>query len=1611
MLQTERGALWLTLVWAKHQLKSSWALESVTACGLGLNYVDLADSDLLDEEIKMVSRKTLSQGNSVQTNDSSTTLHPAKSSSPTKPESHKILSLKHTSKPQAANTTKSNTTVPVATAPAKTVTLKTTKTQAKTATATKSATAKTATKSAQVTHTAQTTGKASAQATTATKASTAKVSSKANSKADAKVASTKVATNTAKVVKNSAKATQALAAQDSSKGASKVSAGNNTSNDDTSSTQKAPHKVLSLKHSAKTKAETKAAKDAASDSATAPATTTKGSAKGTSKVSAKASESTQVATPATVSKSKAKSDTTSAKAAQTPAAQDSSKVSAGDNTTNTDNESTQKAPRKVLSLKHSAKTKTDTSATTTTGSAKDAAQKENAQTADVDTEDGVAANAGVEDIADAGLGAVTDKSINASANLSAGVEANAKAPEENADASVAYDGNFPKNEASWHLYLQLKEWLESPTKVDLKCVPEWLTKVWALAYAPYCQPEISFNLILQVVNNSKLLNKIAHAVSAWNGDHALESELWAGLYAARSFMSKEQLPKSTNRRRYMELKQEMDSAHEHWQRALTMGFEPAGLLLERLKGYQETLEDRLKHAWLDDLNQEQPQVSAATLAMFGEPSELNGDESLAEALAKISQPLSHGYYQGYAGAINALSRILRERYANRQQVVYLNVLDHLLCSLPSAIPNYNGLPEYMQQILQTVYDSCANHDPQPSVTTLASAQAQDTAKSASAATWAQVSSAQATTAQTTQETPGQALAAPSADPTLITSAAQVPAASVAKRAVTQIPWYHLPWLYIFSQRLVLSREFTLDQDTRLKLRQTCLQSLMLPAIQLLPLHKAQGKTHGNVRLGSDKLPAPALSGAKAGELALYRNEGESEEATDGTALLAELAEQLASLPRPASLAGQVLDLNPWVNESTALAVLCSIAACYDLVCLELNSLNQLSLDATSGVAGTNSVTGSIALKGLGAIKGGVSASTKMGLSLGESLSKAEQQLLKTVQTHLEYFLLLQSTALGTLEQRAAGWTAYQELVGTYKLNVKEFLRKLEHNPAACFMLSWLYLTGIATHTDYAASWNYLNRAYELIVMDQPHAISAAKPDLEANASSATKAKTTTATKAAAKTSTAKSQAPKSTSFLESILQGTKQLQKQNDAYLKLLTNFVQSSDDKFNPDADEFVPLDIDPYTEEGFTPNLDEMAAPDAHLATAMRSNDAADQAIYALYQSMKPDLAQSVQDGKSKALDMGKSELTEKIADERSDSHNGDANCENRDSGKDSKHPSSSSSSTHGKVRLSLHRDHKPQADELIPDSNQNSSNSESSLVLVATANELEQTTDSQQAATKEASVASSKKATSKKAAAKQADYTASDMQAAFLSALACQAGLQTLPAQLQLNGLTMERDQVAALNFFKSLTADNKSLDLAALGVDILAQSSESAQGKATKAKSNAKSAKDKSKDKSKDKLSAQNKAVLNLMANPTIVPTAWGYEYLLPQIYALQAGMLLRGFGTGQNQRLALTAIEQCGACMSEAKVPYVMNVVKAINQLWPYLDTPDESFAHYVNRLAHSGDVAARVMFGLSLGYGLLGQAINLKQAQYWLSISEKQGAKAQVINKKFYAAVQQRIKG
>lgn len=115
----------------------------------------------------------------------------------------------------------------------------------------------------------------------------------------------------------------------------------------------------------------------------------------------------------------------------------------------------------------------------------------------------------------------------------------------------------------------------------------------------------------------------------------------------------------------------------------------------------------------------------------------------------------------------------------------------------------------------------------------------------------------------------------------------------------------------------------------------------------------------------------------------------------------------------------------------------------------------------------------------------------------------------------------------------------------------------------------------------------------------------------------------------------------------------------------------------------------------------------------------------------------------------------------------------------------------------------------------------------------------------------------------------------------------------------------------------------------------------------------------------------------------------YSFLLPEIFALQTGLYLRGYGIGQNSEQAVCALQRWVKALELLPLAQTVFLCDKTEWIWSWLDQPQEKFVQYVQKQAAHGDKAAILLMSVALAYGLLGLKIDLKKSQYWADLATK----------------------
>lgn len=115
----------------------------------------------------------------------------------------------------------------------------------------------------------------------------------------------------------------------------------------------------------------------------------------------------------------------------------------------------------------------------------------------------------------------------------------------------------------------------------------------------------------------------------------------------------------------------------------------------------------------------------------------------------------------------------------------------------------------------------------------------------------------------------------------------------------------------------------------------------------------------------------------------------------------------------------------------------------------------------------------------------------------------------------------------------------------------------------------------------------------------------------------------------------------------------------------------------------------------------------------------------------------------------------------------------------------------------------------------------------------------------------------------------------------------------------------------------------------------------------------------------------------------------YSFLLPEIFALQTGLYLRGYGIGQNSEQAVCALQRWVKALELLPLAQTVFLCDKTEWIWSWLDQPQEKFVQYVQKQAANSDKAAILLMSVALAYGLLGLKIDLKKSQYWADLATK----------------------
>lgn len=1157
----------------------------------------------------------------------------------------------------------------------------------------------------------------------------------------------------------------------------------------------------------------------------------------------------------------------------------------------------------------------------------------------------------------------------------------------------------------------------------------WLQQVLALGEGLDAQPYAARTVLLKLASNSaKLPNLKAPNLKA--GDAPLDDSeddsndsddsetvtlpdataaFWEGIQIAHKLLLAQRLPQSMNRTTYMHMCRTVAAAREEFEQALHLGWAQASLILYSLENFDENLQSRLtlksqkssisslSSISSNSFNFATKDSSALYQLMFGSELKITAQTTLQQALQQCSPALSYGFALHYLPAVQLLIEKLL-----RQTELYANTLEHMLWSCLEQAAAQNTLYASQLELLQ------ATAPVLPQGTESVISQVTAPVLSSKSVLNKQPRALLQATECSLPDTKGSLVntKCPLLDTTCSLLEPVRLDLALAVRCLQQIPHssymsqvlYTLAQLYLshnapcqtltaqptsisnFAKELSIAENHQTHQaqstkttyvtaQNSAKLTLTLLQTAVKPLDEYFPQKLSLEQAVDYVL--DPSLDAMCCALKQTDSRILTPNKGKelnrklTNKELNRELINKELNQDLTNKVQPNNTPKEKLsppvlyiaceDLSSGKAYSKEAPKQTPQFPCSDGVPKSAHREQRALIIDSSLLLGRLSAIAAlwdlsvlyfqvphVALNPSGMSWGKVLFSvTEPDYENTQNLDSEGKLNLSLGQRTLERFLMLQATRLGTAEQRSLGWNLYLSQIVNHNLKCLSFVRSLKADPAASLLLSYLYLGGITVRCDFAQAFVYCQQALDLILQQDKEALTPFIKDAAVentkdvanagNAVNVAKARSCTDTASLSLTSYLafnSSQASASTHELKGMRDGIRDGRQS--------TGFLKS------------VLQDSAKLARKSCTEHQDHKEQKRYRLISLvdLQSTVAKEQQTKVCnptFGTKQPQLTRlAVHSTHDANHDSKNIQFTDK-KDVLSPNRNGVLSSDKNDVPSTDKNELTSSDkpAVANKV-LSLRRK---------PSTKPRPTN----LTLVNPAPNKTAPT-----------VFAVKTTDSKVALTKATKETSSILDSAKLDSSLDRAQLENTHISSNLGHAS--EDNLRKRGTLKSAQLEGQSEQIKA-ELDRFEVKPEMLE-----------------------KALAQLPETLFLHGRH-IPRSAFlqqdHYSFLLPEIFALQTGLYLRGYGIGQNSEQSVCAMQRWVKALEILPLAQAVFLCDKTEWIWSWLDQPQEKFVQYVQKQAAHGDKAAILLMSVALAYGLLGLKIDLKKSQYWADLATK----------------------
>lgn len=564
------------------------------------------------------------------------------------------------------------------------------------------------------------------------------------------------------------------------------------------------------------------------------------------------------------------------------------------------------------------------------------------------------------------------------------------------------------------------------------------------------------------------------------------------------------------------------------------------------------------------------------------------------------------------------------------------------------------------------------------------------------------------------------------------------------------------------------------------------------------------------------------------------------------------------------------------------------------------------------------------------------------------------------QRALERFLLLQSTRLGTAKQRALGWNLYLSQIAKHHLNGLSFVRSLGADPAAYMLLSYLYLGGISVRCDFVQAFAYCQQALELILQQDKnaHERTDATKRINNEESESTKKSGTSNPQLNSHV-----QEPNSSST-QGHISPHNAPQSAKSGILRLRSRAKQNLTSVDAPDHT-YAHISSLSSTDEASRFNTDSRSDT-ASFTSVTAPLDTADELKDIRNQRQGTGFLQSVLQDTAKLTRNYRTEHR----DYKTPKHYKIITLDDLQAAVEKEQQTKDFRSTFGAKPSQLMR---TQAYSL-PETTRTSSLYLSTSEVNRTPSELPPNTNNQNASVRQVLSLRRKAKNEKSTNSKQNTKTELSILIQATSNSKNDLKIAVDGSKLpQVTSDVLDKTQTTAhvehdlkINSRKSFTADSKHLQVDLESFEVEPKMLEKALSQLPE----------------------------SLYLHGMYIPRSDftqpdHYAFLLPEIFAMQTGLYLRGYGIGQNSEQAVCALQRWLLALDTLPLVQAVFLCDKTEWMWSWLDQPKEKFVQYVQKQAAHGDKAAILLLSACLAYGLLGLKIDLKKSQYWADLATK----------------------